>query len=282
LAPDTAAKPINLRDYLLRYKPMRSPYPIILAENATQVYRDADYHDLITLEEDLARIAAIVLVIAESAGSLAELGAFASNEYIKPVLRVVIQEEFYKAESFVRYGPIQRIKNDRREYVGVYPWGSTKNGKITIRSVRAHLRSITSFINSHVKSVPQSRTYNDLGDAAIFYLIYWIIFLSLAVSKSHLYEYVRNIRPHLTDKDIRNKIYCMQLAGWVDTISYGAKDYFIVLFDDDPFSYSFKPGTRDTDSKRRKMEVTTSLRRAERIERHILETAAAKRKTAHR
>jgi hypothetical protein len=55
----------------------------VLAEDAFRLFRDSDYSDLISFEEDLARIASVVLVIAESAGSLAELGAFASNDTIR-------------------------------------------------------------------------------------------------------------------------------------------------------------------------------------------------------
>jgi hypothetical protein len=73
-------RPGNLRDYIYRVRRIRSPYQVVLAERATQLYRDTAYSDLISFEEDIARIAAVVLVIAESAGSFAELGAFASND----------------------------------------------------------------------------------------------------------------------------------------------------------------------------------------------------------
>jgi hypothetical protein len=69
-------KAISLRDYLYRVRNIegRLAGGIILAEEATQLYRDSHYRDLISFEEDIARIAAIVLVIPESPGSLAELG----------------------------------------------------------------------------------------------------------------------------------------------------------------------------------------------------------------
>jgi hypothetical protein len=81
----TNARPENLRDFLCRVRPPGLAHPTVLAEDAIQLFRDSDYDDLISFEEDVARIAAIVLVIAESAGSLAELGAFASNDTIKDV-----------------------------------------------------------------------------------------------------------------------------------------------------------------------------------------------------
>jgi hypothetical protein len=50
------ARAANLRDYLLRVRPIRTQHTIILAEEATQLYRDTAYDDLITFEEDIARL----------------------------------------------------------------------------------------------------------------------------------------------------------------------------------------------------------------------------------
>lgn len=80
---DSRARAQNLRDYLYRVRGLSPRYNIVLAEIATQLYRDGGYTDLISFEEDIARIASVVLVIAESAGSLAELGAFTANDTIQ-------------------------------------------------------------------------------------------------------------------------------------------------------------------------------------------------------
>lgn len=139
------AKPGNLRDYIYRVRRMRTRYEVVLAEKATQLYRDTAYGDLISFEEDIARIAAVVLVIAESAGSLAELGAFASNDTIRKALRVMIQEKYARDESFIRYGPVERVKKAKREHLGVYPWREHANGRLIARSVTPHYSEIVKF-----------------------------------------------------------------------------------------------------------------------------------------
>jgi hypothetical protein len=104
----------NLRDYLYRVRRLSNRFNIVLAERATQLYRDSQYGDLISFEEDIARIASLVLVIAESPGSLAELGAFTANDTIQKSLRVMIQQKYDVEESFVRYGPVERVKKAKR------------------------------------------------------------------------------------------------------------------------------------------------------------------------
>lgn len=166
--PKEKEGPHNLRDYLTRVRPMRQSYEVVLAERAIQLYRDTEYRDLISFEEDIARIASVVLVIAESAGSLAELGAFVASPTISKVLRVVISEKNEGEESFVRFGPIQRVKNAKRDHLGVYPWRSRKSGNLIVKSARPHYSEIRKFIDGHVRGVPASAPFVQLEESKIF------------------------------------------------------------------------------------------------------------------
>jgi hypothetical protein len=278
IAPVGAERPANLRDYLFRVRRINRRYNIILAEEATQLYRDSHYGDLISFEEDLARIASVVLVIAESPGSLAELGAFTANPTILKALRVIIQHHHEVEESFIRYGPVERIKKAKRANLAAYPWRIHRNnGFLNISSARPHYSEIIKFLDEHINSVTDSTTYPKLGEAELFYVIYWIVHLCLAVTPSTLYQYVRSIFIEATDEEIRNKLYCMQLAGWIARYTYSNRDYIYALHDDDPFEYTFKPGVADRISIRRKLAVTTALQQAETLPSHIRSRAAAAR-----
>ncbi|AKI02271.1 hypothetical protein IMCC20628_03585 [Hoeflea sp. IMCC20628] len=273
---DEAAKAANLRDYLLRVRPIKTKYDIVLAEEATQLYRDTHYDDLITFEEDIARIAAVVLVIAESAGSLAELGAFSSNDTIRFALRVVIPSHHEVNESFVRYGPIKRVTNEDRSHLGVYPWKEHAKGGLNVSSVKPHYTEIVNFIKGHLDSAQNSYFYKDLDGKELFYITYWIIHLSMAISRTVLYECVISILPKANKNDIRNKLYCLQIARWIKRESYSGKDYFYTLVDGDPFDYSYNEGV-DNSTIRRKLAVANGLKNAENIPKYILKEAATAR-----
>ncbi len=274
---DPAKKAANLRDYLLRTRPIKTAYPIVLAEEATQLYRDTTYGDLITFEEDIARIAAIVLVIAESAGALAELGAFATNDTIRSALRVVLPSHHEIAESFVRYGPVERLKNESRDKLGIYPWRTHANGTLNVSSVKPHYREMVTFINGHVDSIPKSTSYQNLGPVALFYVIYWVIHQSMAISPKILIETVQLIVPTASVSDIRNKIYCMQLAKWIQRLPYSGKDYFFALHDEEPFDYVYKADIKETSTVRRKLAIRECLRKVETIPHYVAKRAAAAR-----
>jgi hypothetical protein len=248
-----------------------------LAEKAVQLYRDTDYGDLISFEEDIARIAAVVVVIPESAGSLAELGAFAANETIRSVLRVVIQHKYDIEESFVRYGPVERMKRMKRDYLGVYPWRVRPNGTLVISSAQPHFKEIKNFIDGHADATPVSVMFSQIQDGQLFYLVYWVIYLSLAVETKILIQLIQLIEPKATEKEINNKIYCMKIAGWIERFSYSQKDFIYSLHDIDPFDYSFKPGVSDRDSVRRKLAVSAALKTLSNVPKHVLATAAKAR-----
>lgn len=251
--------PQNLRDYLLRTRNIEDKISadFVLAESAQTLYRDTTYSDLIVFEEDIARISGIVLVISESAGSLAELGAFSSNDTIRPTLRIIISEDKFDQESFVRFGPVQRIKNLGDERVGVFPWRSHKKGHIVQNSVAPIFKDIKDFISGQVDGLANSFLYSGLNESRAFYDIFWLTHLANVIAPNTLYEAVNRIHPNLSHDDIRNHIFCMKVAGWMDKVSYSNKEYYYCKKDIDIFEYAYRSSAKSKDSIRRKLEIST-------------------------
>jgi len=82
------------------------------AEDAFHVLLKSEKDDLLTIENRLADYSDCVVIINESASTLAELGAFASSEVIVEKLLVVNPREHRNATSFINLGPI--AKADRK------------------------------------------------------------------------------------------------------------------------------------------------------------------------
>jgi hypothetical protein len=277
----------SLRRYLLRDRRIdrRIKASLILAEKANSLYRDTSYSDLITFEEDIARISAMVLVIAESPGSFAELGAFVAIDAIRRALAVLIQTEHEERESFIRYGPIQKIKNEDDRRIGTYPWKVHKNGAIVKASVRSHVTSVIGFINELLGSPTSEEQFAGKDGIESFIIILWVLHLSQAIAIRELYDYTSKLIP-LEENELKNKLFCMQLAGWVEKYSYGNKTYWYSVSEYDPISsYSFKAGAVNRPSER-KLTVTTAIYNEINLPKHVRSyVASAKieaRKAPHR
>ena len=81
-----------------------------LAEEIQDWFRDGKYRDLVTFEEHLASLASVILLVVESAGSIAELGAFSASNSITEKLIAVVPEHHFDDDSYIRLGPINRIE----------------------------------------------------------------------------------------------------------------------------------------------------------------------------
>lgn len=273
---------LSVRDYLYRTRQAgkRLGATVVLAETAQQLYRDTSYSDLISFEEDIARIVSIVLVISESPGSLAELGAFASEPVIRDTLRIIISEDHNSAESFVRYGPIKRIENIDRSHIGIFPWKTHKsNGFIVKASVTPHFKEIVKFIKDKIGDIPSSLAYATLSkEKARFFDILWLISLLEPAPPERLYEAVRLIHPDMNDGHIRNCLYTLRVCRWIETFSYSGRDYFYLPENNDPFDYAFLTGQRPRDVAVQKLTIVTEFHSAVAIGKAVLKRLQDKRK----
>lgn len=270
-------KPKSLRQYLLKTKEIEKNLParIILAEAANQLYRDTEFGDLISFEEEIAVISSLVLVIAESAGSLAELGAFATSDQIRPSLSVIMRSDYFDQNSFVRYGPVEklRIEDDRR--VGSFPWRTNSSEHVILSSLRGHNRSILRFIKAQLDIKPEEFLYNSNDRYKLFLIILWILHLSRAISITEIEAYIEGLGINISRKDLKNKLFCLKIAGWANTYPYSNKIYWYPQVDIDPISrYSYKNGVAVRDTRRRKLDVIADIKRdlniPSQVSRHIV------------
>jgi hypothetical protein len=109
---ESLERPAVLRDTFYRIsKEAAPPYKIMLAEEANPLTADADYEDLLSFESDIAQVVGLILLFVESAGSLAEFGAFAALDTVSPSLLAVLNDYYYDRESFVRNARIKFLEN---------------------------------------------------------------------------------------------------------------------------------------------------------------------------
>ena len=282
ISEDTNQKSVlSIRDYLVRHRNIGKNVSadIVLAETAQQLYRDTNYPDLISFEEDVASIASIVLVISESPGSLAELGAFASEPIIREALRLIVSEKHNDDESFVRYGPVRRIENIDRERIGIFPWRNhKKNNFVVKRSIAPHYREVIRFINDKIEQIPDSHLYRTLGEERLFYDILWVISLFEAAPPDPLYQAVKVLHPHLHDDDIRKRLYILRTCRWIRSFSYAGRDFSYLQKNIDPYEYAFLPDRRVRDVAATRLAIATEFKDGAQLTPAILKRLAEKRR----
>jgi hypothetical protein len=104
--------PKSLRDAFMRVssKTPLSKYRLILAEDVEAFLPRGEYQELLEFESDIAQISELLLLFSESAGSLAELGAFVMDDEVAPCMMVVIDNDNYSRDSFIKLGPLYTLR----------------------------------------------------------------------------------------------------------------------------------------------------------------------------
>ena len=82
-------------------------YPEELFE---ELIRGKGGFDLLSLENLLAQSVHVIVIVLESPGAIAELGAFTNHPQLSNRLVVVVDKKFRKARSFIALGPIRYLK----------------------------------------------------------------------------------------------------------------------------------------------------------------------------
>ena len=106
---------INQKDKI-RYKIAKALkweiwYDIIYPEDIfDELLYSSKTKDLLSLEGLLADSVDAIVIIPESPGSFAELGAFANDENLRRKLICVVDEKYKKDKSFINQGPLKLVK----------------------------------------------------------------------------------------------------------------------------------------------------------------------------
>lgn len=96
----------TLRAYLKQQKP---DLQIFYAERVWELISANPGLGALKMESDLAALSDLIIIIVESPGTFAELGAFSHVEALRKKLLPIVDQQYRGANSFINTGPIQWI-----------------------------------------------------------------------------------------------------------------------------------------------------------------------------
>jgi hypothetical protein len=99
----------RLKTYLLE---RRNDVLIFYAEHVWSIIAKLSRHSALQLEAKLAELADLVLLIVESPGTFAELGAFSISDELRKKLLPLMDARYKEDESFLNAGPIRWVDSE--------------------------------------------------------------------------------------------------------------------------------------------------------------------------
>lgn len=251
-------KPVVLRDAFTRIVKTSAPtYKVILAEDAKPLVAGAGYDNLLSFESDIAQVVSQILLFVESAGSLAELGAFAALKTISPRLLVVLDEYHYNQSSFVKQGPLRYLEIQEgeesivaldRAHVGI---GS--DGKITGLDAANFASAVLPALDARIAKLPKFEKFNTGGAGHSILLMTGLCQEFGALTQTEIREYLK----HFGVQDLRfeNFFYCAEVLNWIRKIRKGNSIYYVAEPGDPALDFQFKKDVSSRDKVRWRSDI---------------------------
>lgn len=175
--------------------PYSSSYDLIYPEDIfEELLYSSNSTDLLSLENLLADSVDVVVIIPESPGSFAELGAFANNEKLRNKIICVIDEKFKKDKSFINKGPVKLVRNVNKDgIVYINPSEIEKSLKDVFDFLFVQSKEIQKIVTVIKKLKKQNiRVKNKLTLLQLDRFLLPTIYLLEPVTKNTLIEIIAN------------------------------------------------------------------------------------------
>lgn len=191
----------------------------VLAENFKD-WKDG-YSSLSDFENDIANISSKIVVIPETAGSLAELGLFFGNKYIREKMTVVMHGPHHDSESFIKHGILNPL--EELDLNSVLPY-EINHADIEAVSTSVVDDAIDDVI-SECKKLDKSEEFSRVNNGHVLFLMFQIIDLFRALTITEIRFYMLELGFDLELAKLKSSLYLLQTFGLVSLKKRG-RTYF--------------------------------------------------------
>lgn len=216
-----------------------------LAEDIQDWFRDGNYRDLLTFEEHLGGLSAVIVLVVESAGAIAELGAFSMSDVFLERLLVLVASQHYESDSFIKLGPIKRIENFHEESVLVYDWHERPNGGRAVEAydnMRPHMAEIVEAIKGFTAPSRAERVFRKDEPSHAMFLICELCDLFGALNQTEIGGYLEALDITLEIEVTERYLFLLNKCGLLDVKKQGHGRYYYAPEWKSRISFGFLPG----------------------------------------
>ena len=244
---------------------------LILAENLTRDHSleiGHHYPDFLKFEDHIAQVSDLIILFSESEGSIAELGAFSMVPEITKKLLVIIDENYYRDDSFIKLGPLKRMLSSDNN--SVYTVNSEDIGisfiecnlhkphkshsKISITNLKQRLSDP---ISRKLAKAKEPSAFDKNRDGHTIKLICGMVQEFGAMRLDEIITVLELVTPDLEEAAIPGYLLCAKSLQWIAEDRKGDSTYyFAVKSDINALEFKMKPNPQvEKDRLRRRASI---------------------------
>ncbi|MBW8367782.1 MAG: retron St85 family effector protein [Arenimonas sp.] len=200
-----------------------------LAEDIQDWYRGGTYSDLVTFEEHLASLSSVIVLVVESAGSIAELGAFSVTNAIADRLMALVSEAHFEEDSFIRHGPISRLESRTGRRVGVHPWHELGLGGRLVENfelIRDDVPAIVDEVRTFLTPATGEKVFKASDPSHPMLLICELCELFGALSENEIRDYLEIVRCGIVRETVSQYLFLLEKCGLLQQKARGNGRYY--------------------------------------------------------
>ncbi len=228
----TDAKPESIRDafYKIIDNPSLKNAQLMLAEELTNSHDFFTYYgDLLKFETDIAQITELILIFCESEGALAELGAFSVLPEISSRLFVVIREEYWVKDSFIKLGPLKSLSNNYGDGV-IFVVNDAELGiqRAVVSDIKRDvLKNILAEpLRERIDVVRPPTTFDRSSVGHVIKFIVGIIQEFAAVTIDEIIDALGRVGISAERNRVESYLLCARGVGWVESVRRDARTFY--------------------------------------------------------
>jgi len=227
---------ISVRDTFYKYVTENLlDYQFLLAEVFFNLYTNNSKIDLLTLERKLADYTDCIIIIVESPGAIAELGAFTHETFLATKILAINEKKFEDSDSFISLGPIAKLK--KKSKFGVF-FANFDHILSTIDKIEASLEK-NSRKNSKSININSAKDFNSQKQKKIKLLILSdLITIFNPIASSEMIEVVKRIFDYDKSFVLDEELALLETLGFIKK----RDDYYIKSKERNFFFFKLKRG----------------------------------------
>ncbi|MGP9684469.1 retron St85 family effector protein [Halomonas sp. AOP25-F1-15] len=213
---------ISFRHALTIHTP-QPRYEFFRPEEITDWKDDGVFYDLLDFEKELGAICNLIVVILESEGAFAELGAFSQMPDLKGKVCAINSEAFSSLDSFINLGVLRHIEQSSGIKARVYPWDSNQPEKIEASTVQDAIDDI----NEQLTRTRSQHVFNVNNDSHIITLIVELIKFFVALKESDILSYLDALGIKMKRDLLRRKLFLLERFRIIINKRYSDSSFYL-------------------------------------------------------
>ena len=255
---------VSARDYFYRHLKRTADEiagRVRLAEEVNAWFRHLSvFPDLLELENYLADLADITILFVESPGSIAELGAFAASDVLRPKTLAVLNKYYDLTETFIADGPVKKIKNDNGQFVHYYEWNPEKlNTVVTKTEFKDMAGGLTTFLVDRDKSHAKEQLFVKSKHGHALLLVADLIAMEGVATTTDISNCLKEIGCDFGKEQLDRYFSLLESLSFIKRVLRGNQVFYTPGVMKSFIRYAYQPGALLKDQKRIKTAVRESL-----------------------